>query len=248
MNNITRYKVIIEYDGSYFYGWQRQRNISSVQQTIEEAIYSLTGENILVEGAGRTDTGVHATGQVAHFDLKKQFLPYRLQDGLNHYLREKNIIILKVEQVDHFFHARFSAISRTYHYKIINRRAPCALERKRVWHIVKPLDIDLMHQAAQKLIGHHDFSAFRAAECQAKTPLKTMINFTVSHKDETIIAVIKARSFLHNQVRIMMGSLKMVGLKEWSLEKFEDVFKQKNRTLAGPTAPPHGLYLVDVGY
>lgn len=248
MKTFYRYKIGIEYDGSSFHGWQRQDNLRTVQGAIEEAIEKITGQKVLVEGAGRTDTGVHASGQVGHFDLDKQYSPHRLQDGLNSYLREFGAAIFNVEEVVPPFHARFSALSRTYHYHIINRRAPLALERFRAWHVIAPLDFEAMQRAAQHLIGHHDFSAFRSSACQSNSALKTLTQFDIHRQDDRLTAVIKARSFLHNQVRIMIGTLKMVGEGKWNEDDLLRILSNKDRTRAGATAPPHGLYLVDVGY
>lgn len=243
-----RYKIWIEYDGSFFHGWQRQKNLITVQASIEDVLKKITGQNILVEGAGRTDTGVHATGQVGHFDLSKNYPSFRLKDALNAHLRDKGVVILKVQECDLNFHARFSAISRTYHYQIINRRTPLALDRLRAWHVISTLNVEAMQKAAQYLIGSHDFSSFRSADCQSNSPLKTLSRFDITQQGEKIIAIIKARSFLHNQVRIMMGTLKRIGEGKWDSCDLLRILDARDRRLAGPTAPPHGLCLVDVGY
>ncbi|MBY0281066.1 MAG: tRNA pseudouridine(38-40) synthase TruA [Alphaproteobacteria bacterium] len=243
-----RYKVYIEYDGSFFHGWQRQKNLVTVQASIEDALEAIMGYKPLVEGAGRTDTGVHATGQVGHFDLNKQYSSFRLKDALNAHLRDKGVVILKLQEADPDFHARFSALSRTYHYHIVNRRTPLALDRLRAWHVILNLDVQAMQQAANHLIGSHDFSSFRSADCQSNSALKTLTQFDIKQEGERIIATIKARSFLHNQVRIMMGTLKRIGEGKWSPADLLRILEAKDRTIAGPTAPPHGLYLIDVGY
>jgi len=243
-----RYKIWIEYDGSFFHGWQRQKGLSTVQASIEDVLELVMGQKTLVEGAGRTDTGVHATGQIGHFDLNKHYPAFRLKDALNAHLRDKGIVILKIEECDVNFHARFSATSRTYHYHIINRRTPLALDRFRAWHVIPKLDIEVMQKAASHLVGSHDFSSFRSADCQSNSALKTLTQFGIKQEEERMIAIIKARSFLHNQVRIMMGTLKKIGEGKWTPVDLLRILEAKDRTLAGPTAPPHGLYLVDVGY
>lgn len=243
-----RYKVWIEYDGSFFHGWQRQKELVTVQASIEDAVEAIVGHKVLVEGAGRTDTGVHATGQIGHFDLVKHYPAHRLKDALNAYLREKGVVILDVQETDQRFHARFSAVSRTYNYHIVNRRTPLALDRLRAWHVICKLDVIRMQHAANHLIGSHDFSSFRSADCQSNSALKTLSQFDIRQEGERIIATIKARSFLHNQVRIMMGTLKRVGEGKWGPEDLLRILEAKDRTRAGSTAPAHGLYLVDVGY
>jgi tRNA pseudouridine38-40 synthase len=248
MKTVYRYKIAIEYDGSSFHGWQRQDNLKTVQGCIEKAIEKMTDQKVLVEGAGRTDAGVHATRQIGHFDLTKHYSPHRIQDGLNFYLKEVGVVIFGVEEVEPPFHARFSATSRTYHYQIVNRRAPLSLDRFRAWHVIVPLDVEVMQNAAKHLIGHHDFSAFRSSECQSNSALKTLTQFDIYKKGDRLTAIIKARSFLHNQVRIMIGTLKMIGESKWDEDDLLRILLSKDRTLAGPTAPPHGLYLVDVGY
>jgi len=244
-----RYKLTIEYDGSRFCGWQRQEaGVPSVQEAIETALYTLFKEKTLVEGAGRTDSGVHALGQVAHCELSYDHPLYRIQDGLNFFLMPQGASILKIETVPLDFHARFSATSRSYIYKIFNRRAPSPLERRRMWHVVRPLDFVSMQNAATLLLGTHDFSAFRAGECQAASPVKTLDHFTLTQEGEQITAFVQARSFLHHQVRIMMGTLQQVGLGKWPSAKIHEILEGRNRRYAGPTAPPHGLYLAQVGY
>jgi tRNA pseudouridine38-40 synthase len=248
IHSYFRYKVCIEYDGSFFHGWQRQKNLVTVQASIEDALEAIVGYKPLVEGAGRTDTGVHATGQIGHFDLNKQYSCFRLRDALNAHLRDKGVVILEIQEVDPDFHARFSAVSRTYHYHILNRRTPLALDRLRAWHVVLDLDVRAMQEAANHLIGSHDFSSFRSVDCQSNSALKTLTQFDITQEGERITSTIKARSFLHNQVRIMMGTLKKIGEGKWKPIDLLRILEAKDRTIAGPTAPPHGLYLVDVGY
>ena len=253
MSVIYRYKIKIEYDGGRFHGWQRQSHplkghLATVQGTLETALLKITGQATLVEGAGRTDTGVHATGQVAHFDLRKPFPPARLVDALNFYVREVGVSILHAEEAPLTFHARFSATSRTYQYHIINRRSPLALDKYRAWQVITPLNIKLMQEATEELLGHRDFSAFRAAECQGKSPFKTLTLFDIVEKDDKIIATIQARSFLHHQVRIMVGTLKLIGEGKWNKDNLIRIRESRQRKSAGPTAPAHGLYLVDVSY
>jgi len=260
---MAKYKIVIEYNGANFHGWQRQVNphttevLRTVQGTIEDAIFNITGQHVTVDGAGRTDRGVHATGQVAHFVLeevagKKNPPPHRLLDALNFYVQGHGASILAVTPVGEDFHARFSATYRQYEYKIINRRAPLTIDIDRAWQVSQPLDVELMQQAANFLIGYHDFSAFRAAECQSKNPCKTLDVFQLQsfHQGgaQHITATIRSRSFLHNQVRIMMGTLKMVGEGKWRPEDVLMILESRDRKKAGPTAPPFGLYLTMVGY
>jgi tRNA pseudouridine38-40 synthase len=243
-----RYRLTLEYDGGPFVGWQRQDNGPSVQGALEEAILKLSGETVTVTGAGRTDAGVHALGQVAHFDLEKEFTPDEIRDALNHFLRPAPVAVLESRIVPEEFHARFSATARHYLYRILCRRAPPALERGHVWHVVRELDSDAMHAAAQALIGAHDFTTFRAAECQAKSPLKTLDRLDVSRVGEEIHVNASARSFLHHQVRSMVGSLKLVGEGKWRARDLADALKARDRSRCGPVAPPDGLYLVRVDY
>ena len=253
MSDLYRYKITIEYDGTRFHGWQRQSHplkgeLITVQSALEKAAFKLTKQQALVEGAGRTDAGVHATGQVCHFEIHKYFPPLKVRDALNFYLQDQGVSVLVVEEVDSTFHARFSATLRTYNYHIINRRAPLSLDTQRAWHVMAPLDVELMREAAQELVGHYDFSAFRAAECQGKSPLKTLSRFDIVAEKDRIVAIIESRSFLHNQVRIMMGTLKRVGEGKWTREDVIRIRDSKQRHLSGPTAPAYGLYLTGVSY
>lgn len=243
-----RYKLTVEYDGAPFVGWQRQDNGASVQGALEEAIFRLSCETVTVTGAGRTDAGVHALGQVAHFDLAKEFPPDRIRDALNHFLRPAPVSVIEAEIAASDFHARFSATARHYLYRILTRRAPPALERGHVWHVVRDLDAEAMHHAAQALAGQHDFTTFRAAECQAKSPVKTLDRLDVARVGEEIHVNASARSFLHNQVRSIVGSLKLVGEGKWTRRDLERALSAKDRRECGPVAPPEGLYLARVDY
>ncbi len=246
---MNRYKITVEYDGTNFFGWQYQENGISVQQVLEEAITKFSHEVSRIHGAGRTDAGVHALNQVAHFDLNKGFETRSVQSALNHFVRPHLISIKEVELVDENFHARFSAKSRSYIYKILNRVAQPALEENKVWHISSPLNVEYMNEAAQYLIGKHDLSSFRASECQAKSPIKTISQVKVSKTNDEIIEMfIEAPSFLHNQVRITVGTLVKIGQEKWSKDKMKEIILAKNRAVAGQTAPANGLYLYKVQY
>lgn len=245
---MTRFKLTIEYDGTGFFGWQRQENGPSVQSALEKAVFDLAGEMVTVTGAGRTDTGVHAMAQVAHFDLSKDFAADKIRDGLNHFLRPANVAVLRAEVAAPDFHARFSATGRHYFYRILCRRAPPVLDKNRVWHVVRDLDAEAMHEGAQNLIGQHDFTTFRSSECQAKSPVKTLDRLEVRRAGDEIHIEASARSFLHNQVRSMVGSLKMVGEGKWQPRDMAKALQAKDRSACGVVAPPEGLYLVGVDY
>ena len=245
---MTRFKLTIEYDGGPFVGWQRQDNGPSIQQALEEAISRTTGESVEVQGAGRTDAGVHALGQVAHVDVEKEIAPERLRDALNFHLRPAPIAVLAAEIAPPDFHARFSATGRAYLYRIVNRRAPLTTDRGHAWLVQTPLDAAAMNDAAQGLIGHHDFSTFRASECQAQSPVKTLDRLSVQRTGEEIQVIAEARSFLHHQVRNMVGTLRLVGEGKWSKRDLVLALEAKDRTKGGPTAPPDGLYLTRVTY
>lgn len=245
---MTRYKITIEYDGGGFVGWQRQDNGPSVQAALEEAVFGFCGERVLVEGAGRTDAGVHALGQVAHFDLAKETTADTVMKAVNFHLKPAPVAVLAAEAVAGDFHARFSAVKRAYLYRIVNRRAPLALERGRAWFVPQPLDAVAMHDAAQLLVGHHDFTSFRASECQAKSPVKTLDLLAVQRCGEAIEVRAAARSFLHHQVRNFVGSLKLVGEGRWTAGDLKAALEARDRAAAGPTAPAAGLYLTEVGY
>ena len=245
---MPRYRLLIEYDGSPFCGWQRQAGQPSVQQALEEAIARFSGETVVTQAAGRTDTGVHALGQVAHFDLSKEWDPFRIGEALNFHLKPDPVAILSVGQVDESFEARFSAKGRHYEYRILNRRARPALERKHVWHVVHDLDAEAMHEAAQTALGLHDFTTFRAAECQAKSPVKTLDRLDVRRAGDEVVVTASARSFLHHQVRSLVGSLKLVGEGKWRVADFKSALDAAERARCGPLAPPDGLYLTRVDY
>jgi tRNA pseudouridine38-40 synthase len=245
---MPRYKLTIEYDGAPFVGWQRQENGPSVQAALEEAVFRFCGEIVTLVGAGRTDSGVHAKGQVAHLDLPGETRTDTLRDAVNAHLRPQPIAVLNAEAVPETFHARFSATARHYRYVILNRRAPPALARGHVWHVVQPLDDAGMDEAAQALVGKHDFTTFRAAECQARTPVKTLDRLAVTRVADRIAIEASARSFLHHQVRSMAGSLKLVGLGRWTPNDLKAALAAHDRARCGPVAPPEGLTLVRVDY
>lgn len=245
---MARYKITIEYDGTPFVGWQRQANGPSVQAALEDAVFAFCQERVTVHGAGRTDTGVHATGQVAHVDIARAPAASKVRDALNFYLKPLPVAVLCAEAVDESFHARFSATGRRYLYRIVNRRAPLALDRGRAWFVPQPLDLDAMRAAAGELVGRHDFTSFRASECQAASAVKTLDRFEVGACGETLEFVAAARSFLHHQVRNMVGTLKLVGEGKWTPGDVVAALAARDRSAAGPTAPAEGLYLTEVRY
>ena len=254
----TRYKLIVEYDGTPFCGWQRQQGQPSVQETLEEAIFRFSQERPVITASGRTDSGVHAMGQVVTFDLNRAFPAHKVRDGLNFHLRPsadqlrkgalQSVCVREALEVHPEFNARFSAIQRSYLYRIVNRRAHLVLDFNRAWFVPQPLDADAMHDAAQILVGQHDFSSFRAAECQAQSPVKSIDEITIRRVGEEVQMTISARSFLHHQVRNIIGSLKNVGVGKWTRDDLRTVLEARDRNRAGMMAPAAGLYFVSVDY
>lgn len=245
---MTRYKLTIEYQGGPYVGWQRQDNGPTVQASIEDAVEAFCGERVTVQGAGRTDAGVHATGQVAHLDIVRPTDPGTVRDALNHHLKPQPIVILDAEEVDEDFHARFSARRRRYRYRIVNRRPSPALDRDFVWWVAPTLDDVAMREAASLLIGKHDFTSFRATQCGAKSPIKTLDRLDVGRDGDEIRVDAEARSFLHHQVRNLVGSLKLVGEGKWTARDLAGALAARDRTRGGPTAPARGLCLMAVDY
>ncbi len=245
---MTRFKLTLEYDGGAFSGWQRQARDPSIQQALEEAVFRITGETVVVEGAGRTDAGVHALCQVAHVDIAKEISAERLRQAINFHVRPAAISVLASEAVGEDFHARFSATGRAYLYRIVNRNAPLTVDRGRAWLVAAPLDAAAMHAAAQILVGHHDFTSFRASLCQAKSPVKTLDRLEIRRAGAEIDVIAEARSFLHHQVRNMVGTLKLVGEGKWTAADVQAALDARDRAAGGPTAPPDGLYLTRVSY
>lgn len=245
---MTRYKLTIEYDGTDFVGWQRQDNGPSIQEALERAVEMFCGERPTLYAAGRTDAGVHALGQVAHLDIEKPTDADTLRDALNFHLKPQPVAVLAAQAVGADFHARFSAKSRSYLYRIVNRRAPLALDRGRAWFVPQPLDAAAMGEAAGALVGHHDFSSFRAADCQAKSPIKTLDLLKVMCDGGEIRVAATARSFLYHQVRILVGTLKQVGEGKLDRSAMARILAARDRREAGPTAPACGLYFFEVEY
>jgi len=245
---VTRWKLTIEYDGGPFMGWQRQDHGPSVQQTLEEALHRMTGETAAVTAAGRTDAGVHALAMASHVDVTKPLTPHRLREGLNALVRPHPISILEVEQVADDWHARFSCLGRRYLYRILCRRAPPALDAGRVWHVPVSLDVAAMQAGAAHLIGRHDFTTFRSAHCQSDSPVKTLDRLDVTQAGEEIHITAAARSFLHHQVRSMVGCLALVGRGQWAPDDMRKALDAADRSALGLNAPPHGLYFVEAIY
>jgi tRNA pseudouridine38-40 synthase len=245
---MPRYKLTVEYDGTGLVGWQRQTTGPSVQEILETGFAKLTGEAVFVQGAGRTDAGVHASGQTAHVDLAEAWPPREIQGALNFHIRPAAVAVLGVELAPPGFHARISATRRSYLYRILNRRAPPALDRNRVWHVTLPLDAEAMAEAAALLVGHHDFTSFRAKFCQATTPVKTLDRLSVGRAGAEIHIIAEARSFLYHQVRNMVGTLRLVGGGQWRPADVARALAARQRSAGGPTAPPEGLCLTAVGY
>ena len=245
---MTRWRLTIEYDGGPFMGWQRQDHGPSVQQSLEEALRRMTGEDTQVHAAGRTDAGVHALAMTAHVDVQRDVTPDRLREGLNALVRPRPISILDVQPVAEDWHARFSCLGRRYLYRILNRRAPAALDAGRVWHLPVPLDVNAMADGATHLIGRHDFTTFRSAQCQSDSPVKTLDRLEVANIGEEVHVTAAARSFLHHQVRSMVGCLAMVGRGQWTPDDMKKALEAKDRAALGFNAPPDGLYFVEAIY
>ncbi len=245
---MTRFRLTVEYDGRPFMGWQRQAHGPSVQQAIEQAVTLVTGESATVHAAGRTDAGVHATGMVAHVDIAKSIAPFRLMEALNALMRPAPVAILACEVVSDDWHARFSCIGRRYIYRIVDRRAPLALDAGKAWRVAPPLDVGAMHDAAQRLVGLHDFTTFRSAHCQSASPLKTLDRLGVRRVADGIEIEAAARSFLHHQVRSMVGCLALVGRGKWSPDDVTAALRAQNRDALGLNAPSDGLYFVEATY
>lgn len=252
---MVRYKITIEYDGTGLAGWQRQDEVYSVQESLQNALFKFSQEEVNIQCAGRTDAGVHAFGQVAHFDLQKDWEAFRVQDAMNNFLRDDlrlphagQVAVIDCEKVDDDFNARFSAKKRYYKYRIVNRRAHLAIDANRAWCVYEKLDAEAMHEAAQILVGHHDFSSFRAAACQAKSPVKTIDKIEVKRIGDEIFIDVEAQSFLHHQIRNFAGSLKLVGLGKWAKADLQKALDAKDRAVSGATAASCGLYFVKVDY
>ena len=245
---MTRFRLTVEFDGRPFMGWQRQAHGPSVQQAIEEAIEAVTGERAVIHAAGRTDAGVHGLAMSAHADIDKAITPFRLMEALNAQVRPNPIAILECEAVPDDWHARFSCIGRDYLYRIVNRRAPLTLELGRAWRIARILDADAMHEAAQVLVGLHDFTTFRSVHCQAESPVKTLDRLDVRREGDAVLVEASARSFLHHQVRSMVGCLAMVGQGQWSADDLKAALEAKDRAALGLNAPAEGLYFVRARY
>jgi tRNA pseudouridine38-40 synthase len=245
---VTRWRLTIEYDGGPFMGWQRQDHGPSVQQALEEALRRMTGEAAVFTAAGRTDAGVHALAMAAHVDVERAITPHRLREGLNALVRPQPIAVLDVEAVAGDWHARFSCLGRRYLYRILSRRAPPALDSGRVWHIPVPLDVERMREGAAHLVGRHDFTTFRSAHCQSDSPVKTLDRLEVAQVGAEIHVTAAARSFLHHQVRSMVGCLALVGRGQWRAEDMREALKARDRAALGFNAPPHGLYFVEALY
>jgi len=245
---MQRYKIKVEYEGTPFVGWQFQKNGQSIQEVLQKAIFNFSGEKVIVTGAGRTDSGVHALAQVAHFNLKKKIKRKSLLPAINQNIGDKPVTVLKINKTSKKFHARFDAKKRTYQYIIINRQSPLALQKNKAWHIRKKLDVKAMKKGVKLLLGTHDFSTFRASSCGAKSPIKTMEKISVNKTKEKIILKFISKSFLQQQVRSMVGCIKYLGEGKWKLDDFKKSFKSKSRPKCAPPAPACGLYLAKIKY
>jgi tRNA pseudouridine38-40 synthase len=245
---MQRYQIKVEYDGTNFVGWQYQKNGLSIQEILQKAIFQFSNEKVSITGAGRTDAGVHAIGQVAHFDLKKKFKKKNFILGVNQYIGKNPVTILNIKKTNDKFHSRFDAKERTYQYVIINRQSPLALQKNKAWHIRKKLDLKAMKKAAKLLLGTHDFSTFRASSCGAKSPIKTLNKVSIKKDKEKIILKFTSKSFLQQQVRSMVGCIKYLGEGKWTFDEFKNAFKSKKRSNCAPPAPSCGLYLTKISY
>ena len=245
---MQRYKIVIEYDGTPFVGWQFQKNGLSIQEVLQEAIFNFSNEKVIVIGAGRTDSGVHALAQTAHFDLKKKIEKKKLLPGLNQHIKNKPITILRIKKINKKFHSRFDAKKRTYLYLIINRQSPLTLQKNKAWHIRKKLNIEAMKKGIKLLLGTHDFSTFRAASCGAKSPIRTIEKVLLKKNNDRITIKFTSRSFLQQQVRSMVGCIKYLGDGKWNIDDFKKSFRRKNRSKCAPPAPACGLYLEKIKY
>ena len=245
---MQRYKIKIEYEGTPFVGWQFQKNGQSVQEVLQKAIFNFSKENVIVIGAGRTDSGVHALAQIAHFDLKKKIQKKNLLPAINQNISNKSVTVLKINRVNKNFHARYDAQKRTYEYLIVNRQSPLTLQKNKAWHIRKKLDIKAMKKGAKLFLGTHDFSTYRAASCGAKSPVRTMEKILIKKNKDKISLQFTSRSFLQQQVRSMVGCIKYLGEGKWSIDAFQKAFKSKKRSRCAPPAPACGLYLKKISY
>ena len=245
---MQRYKIKIEYDGTPFVGWQFQKNGLSIQEVLQKAIFNFAKEKVVVTGAGRTDSGVHALAQVAHFDLKKKIKKKSFLPGINQHIGNKPVTVLKINKTNRKFHARFDAKKRTYQYIIINRQSPLALQKNKAWHILRKLNVKAMQKGSKLLLGTHDFSTFRASSCGAKSPIKTMENISIKKKKDKITLKFTSKSFLQQQVRSMVGCIKYLGDGHWSLDNFKTAFESKSRSSCAAPAPSCGLYLTAIKY
>lgn len=245
---MTRFALTLEFDGGPYMGLQRQGHGPSVQESVERAVREITGESVTMHSAGRTDSGVHALAMVSHVDIEKDLTPFRLMEALNAVLRPEPIAVLSCEAKPDDWHARFSCIGRRYLYRIRNRRAPLTLEKGRAWHVTRPLDAEAMHRAAQALVGRHDFTTFRSAHCQAESPVKTLDRLDVRREGDAVLVEAEARSFLHHQVRSMVGTLALVGLGQWREEQVAEALEARDRAALGLNAPAEGLYFVEARY
>ena len=245
---MQRYQIKVEYDGTNFVGWQYQKNGLSIQEILQKAIFQFTNEEVTVTGAGRTDAGVHAIGQIAHFDLEKKIKKKNFILGVNQYIGNNPVTVLNIKKVNNKFHSRFDAKERTYQYVIINRQSPLALQKNKAWHIRKKLDLKAMKKGAKLLLGTHDFSTFRASSCAAKSPIKTLDKISIKKNKERIIIKFISKSFLQQQVRSIVGCMKYLAEGKWKFDKFNDAFLSKKRSNCAPPAPSCGLYLTNISY